>query len=41
MGPRVAILGYLEDEKLPPRRPQFEENFDLCETWIEWFNAAV
>jgi hypothetical protein len=40
MGPRVAILGYLDDPQLPPRRPPFEEHLDLCQSMIEWFNAA-
>jgi hypothetical protein len=40
MGLRVAILGYLDDPPLPPRRPPFEEHFDLCDSMIEWFNAA-
>ena len=40
MGPRVAILGYLDDPELPPRRPAFDEHFDLCQSWIDWFNAA-
>lgn len=40
MGPRVAILGYLDDPHLPPRRPPFEEHLDLCESMIEWLNAA-
>jgi hypothetical protein len=29
MGSRVAILGYLDDPGLPPRRPAFEEHLDL------------
>ena len=29
MSPRVAILGYLDDPRLPPRQPAFSENFDL------------
>jgi hypothetical protein len=41
MGPRVAILGYLDDPALPPRRPAFEEHYDLCQSQIDWFNAAA
>jgi hypothetical protein len=41
MGPRVAILGYLDDPNLPPRRPEFEEQFDLCQSQIDWFSAAA
>jgi hypothetical protein len=41
MGPRVAILGYLDDPGLPPRRAAFEKHFDLCQSTIEWFNAAA
>ncbi len=41
MGPRVAILGYLDDTRLPPRRPAFEEHLDLCQSQIDWFNAAA
>ena len=40
MGPRVAILGYLDDPQLPPRRPPFEEHLDLCDSMIEWFNSV-
>lgn len=39
MSPRVAILGYLDDPKLPPPRPAFEEHRDLCDGWIEQVNA--
>jgi hypothetical protein len=39
--PRMAILGYLDDQRLPTRRPPFEEHLDLCKSWIEWFNAAA
>lgn len=41
MGPRVAILGYLDDPGLPPRRPAFEEHLDLCESTIEYASAAL
>jgi hypothetical protein len=41
MGPRVAILGYLDDPGLPPRRPAFEEHLDLCPTTVSWINAAA
>jgi len=40
MGPRVGILGYLDEPHLPPRRPPFAEHLDLCDSMIEWFNAA-
>jgi hypothetical protein len=41
MGSRVAILGYPDAPDLPPRRAAFEEHFALCDSWIEWFNAAT
>jgi hypothetical protein len=41
MNPRVALLGYLDDGRLPPRRDPFEEHRDLCQSWVEWFNAAA
>jgi len=41
MGPRVAILGYLDDPALPPGRPPFEEHLDLCQSTIDYLNAAV
>jgi hypothetical protein len=41
MSPRVALLGYLEDGRLPPRRAPFEEHLYLCHSWILWFNAAA
>jgi len=41
MGPRAGILGYLDDPSLPARRPAFAEHFDLCQSQIDWFNAAV
>jgi hypothetical protein len=41
MGPRVAILGYLDDPALPPCRPAFEEHLDLCQSMIDYLNAAA
>jgi Protein of unknown function (DUF4238) len=41
MGPRVAILGYLDDPGLPPRRAAFEEHLDLCQSTIDYLNAAA
>ena len=41
MGPRVAILGYLDDPGLPPSRPAFEEHLDLCSSTVIWINAAA
>ncbi len=41
MGPRVGILGYLDDPQLPPRRPAFEEHLDLCQSMIDYLNAAA
>lgn len=41
MGPRVAILGYLDDPGLPPRRPAFEEHLDVCPSTVTWINAAA
>jgi hypothetical protein len=41
MGSRVAILGYLDDPGLPPRRPAFEEHLDLCQSAIDYLNAAA
>jgi hypothetical protein len=40
-GPRVAILGYLDDPALPPGRPPFEEHLDLCQSTIDYLNAAA
>ena len=34
MGPRVAILGYLDDPGLAPGRLAFEEHLDLCQSTI-------
>jgi hypothetical protein len=41
MGPRVAILGYLDDPALPPGKPPFEEHLDLCQSAIDFMNAAA
>lgn len=41
MGPRVGILGYLDDPELPPRRPPFSEHCDLTPPWVRWFNAGA
>jgi hypothetical protein len=41
MGPRVAILGYLDDPGLPARRPAFKEHLDLCQSAIDYLNAAA
>jgi hypothetical protein len=41
MGPRVAILGYLDDPGLPPARPAFEEHLDLCQSTMTFLNAAI
>jgi hypothetical protein len=41
MGPRVAILGYLDDPALPPGRPAFDEHLDLCPSTVDWINAAA
>ena len=41
MGPRVAILGYLDDPALPPGRPPFEEHLDLCQSTVDYLNAAA
>jgi hypothetical protein len=41
MGPRVAILGYLDDPGLPPRQPAFSEHLDLCQSVIDYLNAAA
>jgi hypothetical protein len=41
MGPRVAILGHLDDPALPPCRPAFEEHLDLCPSTVRWINAAA
>jgi hypothetical protein len=40
MGPRVAILGYLDDPGLPPAQPPFDEHLDLCQSTIDYLNAA-
>jgi hypothetical protein len=41
MSPRAAILGYLDDPQLPPRRRAFEEHLDLCQSMINYLNAAA
>ena len=44
MGPRVAILGDLDDlddPSLLPARPAFEEHLDLCQSTMTYLNAAV
>lgn len=41
IGPRVAILGYLDDPGLPPRQPAFAEHLDLCQSMIDYLNAAA
>jgi hypothetical protein len=41
MGPRVALLGFLDAEDLPPRRPPFEEHLVLCQSAVEWLNAGA
>lgn len=41
MGPRVAILGYLDDPGLSPRRAAFEEHLDQCQSTIDYLNAAA
>ncbi len=41
MGLRIAILGYLDDPALPPRRPAFSEHFHLCQSTIDYLNAAA
>ncbi len=40
-GPQVAILGYLDDPDLPPRRPALEEHLDPCQSMIDYLNAAA
>jgi Protein of unknown function (DUF4238) len=41
VGPRVGILGYLNDPRLPPRRSPFSEHRELTLSWAEWFNATA
>ena len=41
MGPRVGILGYLDDPRLPPRRAPFSEHRKLTLSWAEWFNGTA
>jgi hypothetical protein len=41
LGPRVGILAYSDDAKLPPRRAPFTEHRDLELSWVEWFNAIA
>ncbi|MDA8283379.1 MAG: DUF4238 domain-containing protein [Actinomycetota bacterium] len=41
VGPRVGILGYLDDPRLPPRRPPFSEHRELALSWAEWLNATA
>ena len=40
VGPRVGILGYLEDPRLSPRRSPFSEHRELTLSWAQWFNAT-
>jgi hypothetical protein len=41
MGPRVTIVGYLDDPRLPPHRPAFEEHLDLCQRVINYLNSPA
>lgn len=41
VGPRVGILGYLDDPRLPPRRPSFSEHRELTLSWTSWFAATA
>ena len=41
MGPRVAIIGCLDDPGLPPGQHPFEEHLDLCPSTVTWINAAA
>lgn len=41
VGPRVGILGYLDDPRLPPRQPPFSEHREVTLSWAEWFNATA
>lgn len=41
VGPRVGLLGYLDDPRLPPKRPPFSEHRELTLSWAEWFNGTA
>jgi len=41
VGPRVGILGYLEDPDLPPRQPPFSEHCELTLSWAAWLNGIA
>lgn len=41
VGPRVGILGYLEDPRLSTRRSPFSEHRELTLSWAQWFNATA
>lgn len=41
MSPRVAIFGYLDEDRLPLRRPPFEEHLYLCDSSIDWINSCA
>lgn len=41
VGPRVGILGYLDDPCLPPRKPPFFEHRELTLSWAQWLNATA
>lgn len=41
MSPRVAILGYLDEDWLPPRRSPFEEHLYLHNSAIDWINSCA
>lgn len=41
VGPRVGLLGYPDDPRLPPRRPPFTEHLVLTPEWARWFAATA
>lgn len=41
VGPRVGLLGYLEDPDLPPRQPPFSEHCELTLSWTAWFSGIA
>ncbi len=41
VGPRVGILGYLDDPRLPSRREPFSEHRELTLSWAQWFSATA
>jgi hypothetical protein len=41
LGPRVGILGYPDDARLPRKQPAFSEHQFLALSWAQWLNATA